>query len=954
MRFKDIKLSYKLGGVFIVMLILIGIVGGINSSSINLITDSYKKIINIRSVHLKHTEEMLQDITSVRSNTLIHLLSGDIKLKDKLSKSIKEREESVTEHIHTLFGNKSGDDPEEKTFLKSFTSAWRTFISSKENLLSSNEPKSLKTKKEIKNLEESFNDLEKIIKEHLKVEKTLSNEALSMAVKQHRFADTTDFIITSMAILLSLFFWNLLKRYITDPIDTIKATTVRISKGEHSLRLPLSSEDEIGKLSKNFNTMMDRLEENEAHLEKLNNKLVRANKLKSEFLSNISHELRTPLNSILGFSELLKDPAYGQLNEKQNHYIEYIHSSGEHLLELINNLLDMSKIEAGRLDLYREECNFSEVMGEIIGIIKPQAFMKNIALQVHNLPKSPILKLDHGKFKQVMFNLLSNAIKFTPEGGRIDVHIGLKDLAPADKFGDKALEISVKDTGIGISQSEQAHIFDEFYQVDGSSKRKAGGTGLGLALTKKLIELHGGRIWLESEVNKGSNFTFMLPTTVFSFKEPLKLMRAEETSIESALRHTVEDMPLVLVVEDNLDVFELMKNYLTEAGYRVAGAYDGADALKKAKELNPFMITLDIMLPKYDGWEVLSKLKSNPETYDIPVIIVSALDDKELAFGLGAVDYIEKPINKDAFLGKLGRASLTTKVKRNPYSILIIDDEPASVEYLSDILKEKGFGTLHAFGGREGIDMAIERDPDLIILDLIMPEVNGFDVVNELKAHPTAKDIPVIIFTGKELSAEDKKYLGASIGSVIQKGGINTDDILNEIWKLERFYPARAKMLDTLTGMYNLRYFNKRIVHEIARAKRYGRVFSMLLLDIDKFEEFNKLNGRLNGDDALKKIVSLIEKHIRKADPIIRYRGDEFIVILPETTKESAIKVGNKIRLLAGRIDLAEDKAGTIKLTVTIGVVTYPQDGKEKEKLVNKLESLIKKGFKEGGNRLVT
>lgn len=407
-----------------------------------------------------------------------------------------------------------------------------------------------------------------------------------------------------------------------------------------------------------------------------------ASRTKSQFLANMSHELRTPLNAIIGFSEILGDQAFGQLNPRQARYVNNILTSGQHLLQLINDILDLSKIEAGRMNLDLDVFDPVLALHEVQNTIRPLADKKGIDLYVDAQGKIYPLNADVAKFKQIMFNLLSNSIKFTPEGGRVGVAMSLGpvpgDLEGPAEGAKSHLRVSVEDTGIGIKPQDQERIFSEFEQVDSSYARKQQGTGLGLVLTKKLVQLHRGFIQLVSSgvEGEGSIFTVWLPLesaveeNKYSHQQLLRgginiIPAADEKAArpnekegkEEAITGCRGPRSLVLIVEDDINASELLTLYLSEAGYDVAHVFDGGEVLEKVREIRPQAITLDIMLPGKNGWEVLAELKNNPDTQEIPVILVSMTENRQLGLSLGAVDYLVKPVNKDILLDALGRTA---------------------------------------------------------------------------------------------------------------------------------------------------------------------------------------------------------------------------------------------------------------------------------------------------------
>ena len=557
-----------------------------------------------------------------------------------------------------------------------------------------------------------------------------------------------------------------------------------------------------------------------------------ATRVKSEFLANMSHELRTPLNAIIGFSEILEDQTFGEMNKRQARYVTNILTSGRHLLQLINDILDLAKIEAGRLELAVETFEVPAALQDVANIVKTLANKKNIILTVDLPPHLPPLTADQPKFKQIMYNLLSNAIKFTPDGGTVAVTARLE--GESGRVGDSAenggreqeetrrrgdgetsrqgdnvssatlshsrtpplsssptLSIAVSDTGIGIKPEDRERVFGEFEQVDSSYARQQQGTGLGLALTKRLVELHGGRIWVESEgiAGKGTSFIFELPLVARQPEAEVAPPESEAAPSEAAdspalpsANDSASLRPLVLVVEDNRHASELLTHYLQEAGYQVAHAYDGEQALHMVRDLKPSAITLDVMLPKKDGMQVLAELKAMPEHAHIPVIIVSMTEDQQLGFSLGAVDYLIKPVDRNQLIGAVRRAGAMTG--KQTLSVLVVDDEPKTVEMLSDLLRHQGHRPLPASGGQQAIDLALAHLPDLIILDLMMPNVTGFDVVRRLREHEAAREIPILIYTAKDITDEDRQRLRSHNLGIVAKSG--KEDLLRELEKATR------------------------------------------------------------------------------------------------------------------------------------------------------------------------
>jgi signal transduction histidine kinase/CheY-like chemotaxis protein len=532
------------------------------------------------------------------------------------------------------------------------------------------------------------------------------------------------------------------------PVQRMDAQLRQIASGDFSQRVEVANRDELGTLAVNLNRMNE-------ELGRLYHQLEAANRHKSEFLASMSHELRTPLNAIIGFSEVLLERLFGDLNAKQEEYLRDILDSGRHLLSLINDILDLSKVEAGRMELELGSFSLTEALESGLTMVRERASRHGIALNLEVDPAIDVIEADERKIKQVVFNLLSNAVKFTPDGGQVGMQAGLAE---------GEVRITVWDTGIGIAAEDQERIFEEFQQVGGMYAEKREGTGLGLALTKKFVELHGGRLWVESEVGRGSRFTFTLPVR--------RALQAEEVPVLANDTAVVPEPqgPVVLVVEDDAQAAELLRLYLEGSGYCVAVAWDGEEGFDKARRLQPALITLDLLLPKMDGWDLLIRLKGEPQTREIPVVIVSIMEQRGKGFALGAVDYLVKPVGREELMTTLQRVSLAKLPPHEVVTVLAIDDDPMAVELVEAILSAEGFRVLKALGGEEGLAIANRERPALIILDLLMPEVDGFAVVERLRADPATAAIPIVILTSKTLTPDEKARLNGKVARLAQKG----------------------------------------------------------------------------------------------------------------------------------------------------------------------------------------
>jgi len=528
----------------------------------------------------------------------------------------------------------------------------------------------------------------------------------------------------------------------------------------------------------NLQTLSTQLQARQAEIESKNRDLERADQMKSEFLANMSHELRTPLNAIIGFSELLQEQFYGPLNKEQDGYLSNIRGAGEHLLSLINDILDLSKIEAGRMELNLDAVDLPQILEASITILKEKAYHNSVQLSV-DVGDTGAVTADPRKLKQILYNLLSNAVKFTPSGGAVSL--------TAHIHGEVAA-IAVTDTGTGISAEDQGKLFHEFSQVDGSLSRRHEGTGLGLALTKRLVELHGGTITVHSTPGVGSTFTVRLPVAVGSEIDESHAsgsasIRTQDSGTPSA------DHPLILIVEDDNPTAELVSAYLESAGYKTARARNGEDGLRIARELAPDGITLDVMMPGMDGWAFLQHVSEDAALARIPVIVLSLTNDLARGFSLGASAVLGKPVRRDELFGALATLAVTPR-RNEPARVLVVDDDPKAVELIADFLASFGHQVHKAYSGAEGIAIADEQYPDLIILDLMMPEMNGFAVVDKLRENARTAAIPIIILTAKIVSADERRRLNGHIVAIAEKSGLDRAAFLSEVTRAVRIKAA--------------------------------------------------------------------------------------------------------------------------------------------------------------------
>jgi len=529
--------------------------------------------------------------------------------------------------------------------------------------------------------------------------------------------------------------------------------------------------------------LSDRLELLNVELGEKNRELNDQTRLKSEFLANMSHELRTPLNAVIGFSDMLKEGMADDA-EKQRRFANHIFQSGHHLLALINDILDLSKIEAGKVDISLDVVDLDAALADMLALLSGQALAKRVRFELDAHETLGTLRVDRRRLKQILFNLVSNAMKFTPAHGRVVLRAekvnrlraatalpgegqGLRMPLPPSEH-ERFVQISVSDTGIGISAKDLSQLFAPFMQVPNALTRNVEGTGLGLVMVHRLAEVHGGTVAVTSEPGVGSCFTVWLP-----WREDIKA--AGDTS-----RPVAPKQPTALVVEDNDAAAALMQAQLEENGFVVRRAASAEAALALVNQYTPDLITLDILLPDMDGWQFLARLKATPAWEAVPVVVVSIAADHGLGFSLGAAQVLQKPIGLDALSKVLQRLGLA-HTGDSDVTVLVIDDDAGAVELLATQLKQRDYTVLRALGGREGIELAQRYKPDLITLDLEMPEVNGFDVVEALKGSAATAQIPIVVVTAKDLAPGDREHLNGHILEIVGKAEFDHGRFIGEV-----------------------------------------------------------------------------------------------------------------------------------------------------------------------------
>jgi signal transduction histidine kinase/CheY-like chemotaxis protein len=497
-----------------------------------------------------------------------------------------------------------------------------------------------------------------------------------------------------------------------------------------------------------------------------------ASQHKSQFLSSMSHELRTPLNAIIGLTEMMVTHAARFGTEKAQEPLRRVRGAGTHLLGLINQVLDLSKIEAGKLELSPEPVNLARLIDDVIGTARQLAEQNKNRLIVENQEGLGPLTVDPMRLRQVLLNLLSNACKFTKEG-----QVALRVRKVVD--GRDWIEFAVSDTGIGMTPVQQARVFEEFTQADASTARQYGGTGLGLAITRKLAQMMGGDVMVASEPGKGSVFTVRLPADADTLpKGSMGLAGSRSPGVDC-----------VLVIDDDATARELIADNLKVEGFSVVTAAGGLEGLKLAKELRPIAITLDVMMPDLDGWSVLAALRQDAELAEIPVIMVTILDEQRRATALGAAGYLTKPIDRHTLQRMIDRFRASAR----PTRILLVEDDDVQRERVREWLEGQPWIVQEAANGREALARLQAEKPDVILLDLMMPEMDGFAVVAALQKQPEWRDIPVIVITSLDLDAKDRERLNSGVQSVLVKETFRPAELVERIRRLVQTKPAVDK-----------------------------------------------------------------------------------------------------------------------------------------------------------------
>lgn len=598
-------------------------------------------------------------------------------------------------------------------------------------------------------------------------------------------------LIASAGLLAMLMIVAWIANRLSQPITQLTQMAADMKEGNYDARqiTPLAERsDELGVLARSFGQMANEIVNREKRLQEWNTNLAKiveertnelavtvmeakqareeaetANRTKSAFLSNMSHELRTPMNAIIGYSEMLIEEANDMGQDEFVPDLKKIHSAGKHLLGLINDVLDISKIEAGKMTLYIEEVAVSSLVTEVAATIQPLIEKNQNKLVIVCPAEIETFRADVTKVRQTLFNLLSNAAKFT--------HAGTITLTVASKQDEMQdwITFCVSDTGIGMTSDQLGKLFQAFVQADASTTRKYGGTGLGLAISRKFCQLMGGDITVISEAGKGTSFTAKIPVRVEDPDMPVPSPE-EPPPIDG-------NRPLILAIDDDPAVLDILTRNLTREGYAVRTATNGEEGVALARTLQPRLITLDVMMPSMDGWSVLTALKADPTTFGIPVVMISIVEERQLGFALGAAEYLTKPIDRNRLMDILAKYA-GSEVRQ---TALVVDDLPDNRTLLAALLEREGWNVLQADNGRTALQTVDHQQPSLILLDLMMPVMDGFEFLRELRQREDGRLIPVVVVTAKDLSTDEKNLLRTSVENVIQKSTISHEDLLADI-----------------------------------------------------------------------------------------------------------------------------------------------------------------------------
>ncbi|NWF68968.1 MAG: response regulator [Chloroflexi bacterium] len=579
-----------------------------------------------------------------------------------------------------------------------------------------------------------------------------------------RFAAQRNLVIIVSAVALAVAVYLFIAFYLAvrHTINTLDQAAQRMVGGIMETSLVLENRDELGQVANSFNSIAN-------ELVMARDRALEANRAKSVFLANMSHELRTPLNAVIGYSELIQEEAEEDGNDHYVPDLKKIQTAAKHLLALINDILDFSKIEAGKMELYLEDIEVARMIQDIMTTVLPLAEKNGNTLEAVTAPDAGVMYADLTKTRQVLFNLLSNASKFT-EKGTITLSSERRVISGGDW-----LVFKVTDTGIGMTQEQMDRLFRDFSQADSSTTRKYGGTGLGLAISRRFCLMMGGDVMVESTPGKGTTFTVQIPARVIKKDDVLThLTTADGAAAIPPVGRTI------LVIDDDANVRDLLKRFLQKEGFRVELAANGKDGIKRAREVLPAAITLDVMMPGMDGWAVLSALKADPQLASIPVVMLTMVRERNMGFTLGAADYLMKPIDREQLVAVLKKYECSVENCK----IMVVEDDEVTRDMICRMLLKEGWHVNYASNGREAMERLPSVNPGLILLDLMMPEMDGFEFIAELRKTEMGRAIPVLVITALDLNPDERKRLSGQVQQILQKGAYDREQLLAEVRRM--------------------------------------------------------------------------------------------------------------------------------------------------------------------------